>query len=320
MVQGRFGLEGYMKRMEDMETGKESGTQGWGSEEEMLDFTRRIALKVRRRYASHLELSDLISWGYVGLLEARKSQGASGFSCWRKVAYWRTYGAMMDGARRWSQESHGKTLTCRDRRRAVARGEGDISLKSSSKSYSFQRIEEEETPCNSLVENHGWSLSQQIDEKSLHGVIGKLSLTLPVEERVVLELLYVFEMGTREVAELMGRSKSWVSRQHHRSIKTLRKRLDAFQHSERQKKRSAFTSSLPFLSTHSLGCSLSGSSTSGSVESEAGSSGVASGVCATRFENRGRSARSPLSKAFLGPCPGEGGRGSETSFSSLVAS
>ena len=308
-----------MKKMKGMERTEESGGQVWGSEEECLEFTRYIALKVRRRYASHLELSDLISWGYVGLLEARKSQGDSDFSCWRKVAYWRTYGAMMDGARRWSHESHGKTLVCRDRRRAVAQREGAASLNPSSEGYSFQRIEEEEISANPPVENHGWRLSEQIDEKSLHGVIGTLALALPVEERVVLELLYAFEMGTREVAELMGRSKSWVSRKHHGAVRTLRKRLDAFQHSERQKKRSACTRTFSSLSTHSLGCSSSGASTSASEEPETGSSGVVSERCATRFENRGKSARRPLSNAFLGPCL-KGAGASRTSLASMVSS
>ena len=172
-----------------------------------------------------MDLEDLIALGYTGILQARLTFDAGKGYGWKQHAYWRTYGSMVDGARQWSHYSHCRTLFRRDQRRA-------ISVDSTCAAVSGSGMAPEQGPQPSTI-----SIEMLPDPNSVHeelGLaekdmirrIGWLATYLPMEQRVILELHYHFEMTMAEIGELFGHSKSWVSRKHSSAISELRRLVE----------------------------------------------------------------------------------------------
>ena len=61
--------------MEDKRIQKAENDKRWGTEEEVLGFSRMIAHRIRRKIDRDIEIEDLISWGLMGFLEVREKHG-----------------------------------------------------------------------------------------------------------------------------------------------------------------------------------------------------------------------------------------------------
>lgn len=198
------------------------------SDDEMCLFTRSIARRVRRRYAPHMDLEDLMSLGMSGLLEAKGSFNPLHGSTFRQFTYLRTFGAMVDGARKWSGKSHASTLMKRDERKGSGGRKRPVSGTFRVQSLSEKPKEDRgEDRVPFPLQDPG--LEARIEQRDLLRRIGKLSTHLPLEERVVLELYYGGSMDMASIGSLLERSKSWVSRKHNHAISSLR---TAFETSE----------------------------------------------------------------------------------------
>jgi len=202
----------------------------WGNDKEVRDYVESLARRVRKTCSSELEMTDLVALGYIGILQSKKTfDGTRGYG-WRQHAYWRTYGAMVDGARQWSHQSHCRTLVKRD----VRRGKTNAIPFSSSSSPGF-------TPDGEAVV-HSSTLSgflcgrpslqeKEVIQRDLVRKIGWLATSLPMEQRVILELYYHFEMSMKEIGIILGHTKSWVSRKHKTAVSSLQQ---AFSNCEKE--------------------------------------------------------------------------------------
>ncbi len=197
-------------------------------DDQMLPYVTRIARYVRRHLAPQMDLDDLISFGVAGYLETLSCFDASRGTPLARFAYGRTYGAMVDGVRKWSVANHAHAVSMRRKRRAESRGETCRKPRIQLSSL--------DTPLGSTSEPHCCLPSQEMggvqssserkmEQEDLLRRIARISTTLPMTQRVLLELLYGQEMNMGEVAEVMGYSKSWVCRTHQKALLTLRARV-----------------------------------------------------------------------------------------------
>ena len=198
----------------------------WGNDREVKDYVERIARKVRRKCSSEMDLDDLIALGYIGILQSRKTYDVSKGFTWKQHAYWRTYGAMVDGARQWSHHSHCRTLVKRDQRRSNSNDSVGIIMNM----VPFPGDDNELGLGDSTVYegNRTFILQDQfVIEQDLVRKIAWIATKLPLEERVILELYYHFEMSMKDIGSLFGHTKSWVSRKHARAVDALQQALSS---------------------------------------------------------------------------------------------
>jgi len=212
--------ENYNFTHEECSLKVQSGELQWGNDKEVREYVESLARRIRKTCSSELELTDLIALGYIGILQSQESfDGTKGYG-WKQHAYWRTYGAMVDGARQWSHQSHCRTLVKRDVRRGKTNGVQFSSVSSSSFTPDEDGIAHLQTmselPC-------GMSCHQERDviQRDLVRKIGWLATSLPMDQRVIIELYYHFEMSMKEIGVLLGHTKSWVSRKHKTAVSTL---------------------------------------------------------------------------------------------------
>jgi RNA polymerase sigma factor FliA len=206
--------------------------------EQYQDFTRTVAASVIRKMALPSGMLDeLISAGYLGLVEAadRFREGAG--TSFRDYAFYRIKGSMIDFIRGNSEVSGAAYQQAKAYRAAVElRAETQFApgpkseqlarvLEYAAKTVlafrcSFEEVEEE------LTENHsppdGEALYFQYQDRKL---LRELVKGLPDREREVIEQYYFYGKSFAElVDEEQGRSKSWVSRLHARGLELLKKR------------------------------------------------------------------------------------------------
>jgi RNA polymerase sigma factor for flagellar operon FliA len=225
------------ERAADEKTGQLAGNG------EMLDYVQRIARKVRKRFGKQVSEADLVAYGVVGYLEAsaRFEQGR-GVSLHQYV-YLRTYGAMIDGVRRWSLQRHLWATHRRSELRAK-RQEGDsgggepLCMSSFATMTTVQMDDFRKTgrglgasreafcagPQGTQLEESR-SIEEIVETRRRWGQFLKAAQVLARQERALLTLYYMEGYSMSEVAERLGCTKSWVCRMHQRTLEKLRHQL-----------------------------------------------------------------------------------------------
>ena len=235
----------------------------WDSSVEQ--YIQGIARKVHLQCGKAVSVDDLIALGYIGFLQATESQSTGKFSEWRRWAYRRTYGAMVDGLRRWSEHGHCVSLQRRDERKGKTPNGWTLRLQSQPPESDGEEGDREARFGSSQELSPEEDTVQKRREARLHHAYRLLSQ----EDRVLLELYYHFEHSMSEIGEILGCSKGWVSRRHSAILDRLRTGMEPESGRSNAPGRQSFSS-----------CPFSGSD--GVSESEASSAHV---------PNRGKSAR-----------------------------
>lgn len=207
-----------------------------------LPLVRRTAMKLARRLPTHVTVNDLVSYGWVGLLDAfeRASPGMSQEE-FEAYAMFRVRGAALDYLRTLDPA----TRTARSMSRKVARAMNDLT-----KERGGEGPEEEDVAkrlgmtvdaYRSTMEQLGRSGMNQVDlldldelggneelpeertsKKELKELVAKAIGTLPERHQLVLALYYQEERTLREIGVVLEVSESRVCQIHTEAIHRLR--------------------------------------------------------------------------------------------------
>ena len=196
--------------------GKDAETKRREDEEQALEFVTRVARSLGRRLGSEITLDDRIAFGMIGYLEARTRHDSTRDAFPGALAWARTRGAMLDGARRWTQRQSVAALGARRRRRALAAGESPPS-RSAREVLSLDGASGKACALVSRVATgrRTWTADR----------LKRAICDLPTRERVIVGMHYGQARTIREIADELGADRSWISRLHARAIGRLKRRV-----------------------------------------------------------------------------------------------
>lgn len=185
-----------------------------------------------------IELDDLVSWGYQGLLEARERFDPAAEATFSSYAYYRIRGAMIDGLRRTGWGARGAAIKLRDAL-AVNRYMESQALtyegapEPETFAESVERVEQSIGDCVTICLLNTSQLNRvgrcvqptqvrEVEAQDLRDELSRAINLLSQDEREVLVGYYIQESSMAEIAQEMGISTSWVSRIHANAVSSMR--------------------------------------------------------------------------------------------------
>jgi RNA polymerase sigma factor for flagellar operon FliA len=210
--------------------------------EQHRSYARALAIKVMRTLPPAVELSDLVAYGEVGLVEAADRFDPRRGVSFSTFAHYRIKGAIYDGLREMGYFSRQGGV----RVRWVANA-GDVvqsaldDAVSDSPTGAAPSVEDEIAAAQSLidalipvyllslgsdtvpevVDQHALSM-EQIEQRELVRLVMDALASLSEDEQELINALYFKHVSMTELAARQGITKSWISRLHTRAIKHLR--------------------------------------------------------------------------------------------------
>lgn len=206
---------------------------------EHLHIVRRIALQVRRRVPSSVQLDDLISAGNEGLLDAARRFDASRGVEFGAYAEMRVRGAVLDELRR--HDFVPRSLRRRQRELERAREQAAEAGTSTSDAAvckrlglqpealagwleegAVQRVSEEHADA---VEDAAPKADELLVDRERFIPLQRAVATLPERLQLVLSLYYVEEVTLKEIGAMLGVTESRVCQLHAEALKRMRATL-----------------------------------------------------------------------------------------------
>ncbi|MBX3206266.1 MAG: FliA/WhiG family RNA polymerase sigma factor [Labilithrix sp.] len=212
--------------------------------ERFLPLVRRTAMKLARRLPSHVTVADLVSYGWVGLLDAfERASPDMDADEFEAYAVYRVRGAALDHLRTLDPASRAARALSRKLARAVAELTSERGGDPPSEEQIAARLEMSVAEYRAALERLGRAGMDRlemldIDElevggkeegpderatrKELTGVVAAAIDALPERHRLVLALYYQEERTMREIGSILEVSESRVCQIHTEAIHRLR--------------------------------------------------------------------------------------------------
>lgn len=211
--------------------------------ERFLPIVRRIAMRAARRVPRHIAVADLVSCGWLGLMEAYHRAGpdmvAEEFEAY---ASYRIRGAMLDYLRSLDTTSKHMRRASRDLARtiktlgqALGRAPSDAeiarSLGMTEAAYGDHLTRISDAGMTRLelfdfdhdkVDAGVEPADEALGQRELADALAEAVTTLPVRLQTVLALYYQEECTLREIGAVLNLSESMVSRLHTEAVHRLR--------------------------------------------------------------------------------------------------
>lgn len=210
--------------------------------EQHRSYARALAIKVMRTLPSSVELSDLVAYGEVGLVEAAERYDPRRGVAFSTFAHYRIKGAIYDGLREMGYFSRQGGVRVRWAANAsdVVQSALDDSAHDSPPGAA-RSVDDEIADAQSLidalipvylislgsdavpeiVDQHALSM-EQIEQRELVRLALDALRELSEDEQDLIGALYFKHVSMTELAARNGVNKSWISRLHTRAIKHLR--------------------------------------------------------------------------------------------------
>ena len=210
--------------------------------EQHRSYARALAIKVMRTLPSSIELSDLVAYGEVGLIEAAERYDPRRGVAFSTFAHYRIKGAIYDGLREMGYFSRQGGVRVRWAANAsdVVQSAVDDSVHDSP-SGAAASVDDEIADAQSLidalipvyllslgsdavpevVDQRALSM-EQIEQRELVRLALDALRELSEDEQELIGALYFKHVSMTELAARQGVNKSWISRLHTRAIKHLR--------------------------------------------------------------------------------------------------
>lgn len=195
-----------------------------------LPLVKSIALQVKKKLPSHIELDDLIGYGSVGLMEAMNSFRTGQGTSFKTFAYYRIRGAIYDGLRKigwlsrsayaehkFSQKANELILSHANSAEGVIKRtlEAEITeLKQLVQSLVPVCLLSMETVDRVVEDEKTESPEAQLLEKQTKELIHSSLQQLEERERLLVQYYYFDDLTLEEAAGKLNISKSWASRLH----------------------------------------------------------------------------------------------------------
>ncbi|MET0622013.1 MAG: sigma-70 family RNA polymerase sigma factor [Pyrinomonadaceae bacterium] len=210
--------------------------------EQHRSYARALAIKVMRTLPSSVELSDLVGYGEIGLVEAAERYDPRRGVAFSTFAHYRIKGAIYDGLREMGYFSRQGGVRVRWAANAsdVVQSALDDSAHDSP-GGSAASVDDEIADAQSLidalipvyllslgsdavpevVDQHALSM-EHIEQRELVRLALDALRELSEDEQELIGSLYFKHVSMTELAARQGVNKSWISRLHTRAIKHLR--------------------------------------------------------------------------------------------------
>jgi RNA polymerase sigma factor for flagellar operon FliA len=207
-----------------------------------LPLIRRTAMRLARRVPRTVNVADLVGYGWMGLLEAKKRAPSMPTSEFEAYALYRVRGAMLDYLRTLDPATRAARGTSRRVARAIrdltgelqrAPEEGEIAerLGITAEAYQKTLAELARTGMNRLelvdvdrhdVVSHEAPPDEAASKRELVESLSDAITHLPVKLQHVLALYYQESCTLREIGAVLGVSESRISQLHTEAIHRLR--------------------------------------------------------------------------------------------------
>lgn len=215
---------------------------------EALDLVTAVAHTLRRQLGLRLEVAELESMGREGLLGAARGFDPTRGVPFRRFAYLRVRGAMMDGLRSQGGVPRAvyrklRALEASDRA-AEGRLEDDAAAPPASAEAADERLDAHlasaamamaagflaasSAGLEHVEDEESLSPEDAVAEKETLEAVRAIIARRPEAERVLLERHYFGGVNFDEVARDLGLSKSWASRLHTRALEAVAKEMREF--------------------------------------------------------------------------------------------
>lgn len=201
-------------------------------------LVRKIALHIKRRLPSYIELEDLLQAGFVGLLEARKHYKTNMGTSFETFASIRIRGSIIDSLRK---NSWGTRETIKNMRRisdAISRIEqrnhkqptseeiaNELGISMDEHIEICQQISISNVISLDVMENDNAALSDESNDplevtaqEDIIQHIKSILDTLPEREQLVLSLYYIEEFTFKQIGEIMELTEARICQLHSQAI------------------------------------------------------------------------------------------------------
>lgn len=201
-------------------------------------LVKKIALHMKRRLPSHIDLDDLIQSGFVGLLEARKNYKEDMGTTFETFASIRIKGAIIDALRKNSWSNREITKNMRLISDAITRLEQrnhrhpdseEIAQELGLTLEEHNKICQQISLCNvisidvvdaedSLLSDGQDSPLEATEQEETLMLVKDILATLPEREQLVLSLYYVEEFTFKQIAEILDLTEARICQLHTQAI------------------------------------------------------------------------------------------------------
>lgn len=216
---------------------------------------RAEAWRIAKRGPNVIEVDDLVSMGFLGLMDAADKYDPKRGVKFDTYAEYRIRGAMLDELRRQDWVPRSARATAKAIEAAYSTVEGDTRTRATDKEVSrklglslkrFQKIrrdigslslvhyenieslrEQEDSVFTAALENGQADLFTEITRKDAKEMLDRLFTTLEEDERIILSCYYYRGLNQAEIGEILSLSESRVSQLHKRAILKIRKELQS---------------------------------------------------------------------------------------------
>jgi RNA polymerase sigma factor for flagellar operon FliA len=204
-------------------------------------FIRQVARRIARRLPANVALDDIVSAGFIGLMDCIDKYDPSKSSRFEKYAEFRIKGAILDELRAADHLSRDQRANVNALRQAQKRLEvrngrapeleevaAELGCDLDRYHATFARFA---ASCNvSLDESlDGEEADEEcgLDARShLHAVLAQALGELPVRLRLIIKLYYFEDMNLKEIGRVLGLTESRICQLHGQAMKALRTALE----------------------------------------------------------------------------------------------
>jgi RNA polymerase sigma factor for flagellar operon FliA len=204
---------------------------------EDVEFVRTVARAVVRWLPPKVELDELVSYGTLGMIEARRRFDPSRGVAFRSFAWYRVRGAIYDGLRElsWLPPNAYKRLRAAERTDLYMESLAETAYGNPTRAVATRLVGEAVADLSVVyltTEAAAAAREAQPEAATLPGeevcdlgrVLDEIE-RLSEQERTLLRRLYVEDASLAEAGKDLGLSRSWLCRLHATTIRKLRRRL-----------------------------------------------------------------------------------------------
>ncbi len=208
-------------------------------------LVKKIALHMKRRLPSHIELEDLLQSGFVGLLEARSHFKEDMGATFETFASIRIKGAMIDSLRKNSWGNREVIKNMRVISEAIARLEQRLQKQPSTDEIAKEleiSIEDyldmcqQISLCNilsldmingdaALIDNGKENPDEVTEQQETLNLLKETLAKLPEREQLVLSLYYIEEFTFKQIAEVLELTEARICQLHSQAILRIKNRI-----------------------------------------------------------------------------------------------
>lgn len=213
---------------------------------EYHSLVKKIALHIKRRLPSYIELEDLLQSGFVGLIEARKAYQENMGASFETFASIRIQGAIIDALRKnsWGTREAtknmriiGEAISVIEQREKKTPSSSEIAAELGVTLDEYTKMCQQASVCHMMnidfLENDQALLNSPEEnpdkiaetEQNIYQIKKTLN-DLPQREQYVLSLYYVEEFTLKQIAEILDLTEARVCQLHSQAIARIRHKLN----------------------------------------------------------------------------------------------